>query len=142
MQIHNTVLAIQMMNGLKVYAVAFPSGQKGQHYTYKTFDTFEVDDIVLVPEDRNGNAVFSTARIVEEVELVDFDSEIQLKYINQKLENPYDLHGALNSQDQKAKAKIAAAQVQKAAQEYLSAAGLKASDFAQLSAPAADEAKS
>jgi hypothetical protein len=133
MQIHNTVLAIQMMNGLKVYAVAFDGSKT---YSYKTFDTFEVHDIVLVPVERSGTTAFAIARVVCEVELVDFDSDIQLKYINQRLENPYDLNSALNAQDQSAKSKIAAAQVQKAAQEYLTAAGLKASDFAQISAPA------
>lgn len=146
MQLHNTVLALQVMNGVQVYAVQFLNDRPGKdtdtdaatwgkprlstkRYHYKSADVLDLGTWVLVPTS-NGTR-FGIARVEENAtDEIDYDSDIKLLWINQVIEPPHEVFEVHAGYDAGARRKLAASQAQKAAQEHLNALGVDASAFA------------
>lgn len=130
MQIHNTVLALQMMNEVKVYKVQFYS--KGRlspsRYHYKAAEELNEGDWVLVPT--NNGADFGVARVVEEADDVDFDADFEVKWINARIDDPVALYKEHNGRDITARKKLASSQAMKAAEDHLKHLGVDATAFA------------
>jgi len=150
MQIHNTVLALQIMNGVKVYAVQYltpdtPSGTRrsieddaaaswgrtpvtSKSYHYKSAETYAPGTWVVVPTHKGKR--FSLAKIVGEVVDVDFDDGVKLLWINQEIADPLALYKEHDDHDVTARRKLAASQAMNAAKEHLDTLGVDASAFA------------
>lgn len=158
MKIHNSILALQVMNNVRVYSVKFlqaPSKAKtrtmhdddiedgagyftqdplkpqysGTAYSYKSAEVFEKGDWVLVPVD-NGRQI-KVARIVDDAtNRIDYDRTKPLLWINQRISDPVQLFNQSTEHDVEAGRKLAASQAAKAAQEHLAALGVDHTAFA------------
>lgn len=148
MQLHNTVLALQIMNGVKVYAVKFMNDGRDKSvadddldaptfrpaystkvYHYKSDKTLEPGAHVIVPT--NDGRRFGIAKVyADATDEIDYDSPVRLLWINQEIESPFDVFEVHAAHDAAARRKLAASQAKKAAEDHLKTLGVDLSAFA------------
>jgi hypothetical protein len=129
--LNNTLLALQLLNGVKLYSVRIAGPQGNATYSYKAVETYMPGDAVLV-QTKN---VF-VAGIVQQ-EVIDFDYSIaaEWKWILFPIRNPEDLAETFAEHDRAAKRKLVQAQAMQAAKNMLEASGLSMTDLAGFLAP-------
>jgi hypothetical protein len=140
MQLHNTILALQVMNGAKVYAVRLMNSDGS--YSQKTYDykgraVFSPGDHVIVPT--HGGRKFAFGKIESDVEDIDYDSEHRLLWINGQIDDPFEVFARNDKRDGIARRKLAATRAQQAAEEHLRALGVNPTAF-ELECKAEEEA--
>lgn len=150
MQLHNTVLALQIMNGVKVYAVKFLNDGRektveddfednvtrtyrpaysSKIYHYKSDKPLEPGAHVIVPT--NDGRRFAIAKVhADATDEIDYDSPVRLLWINQVIDHPFDVYEVHAGHDAAARRKLAASQAKKAAEEHLATLGVDLSAFA------------
>lgn len=140
MKLHNTILALQIMNGAKVYSVRYlnetreadssPKFSAGT-YRYKSRETFAPGDWAIAPTNRGAR--FGLVKIEADVtETVDYDSDISLLWIGQAIDDPFARFKAADDLDAAACRKLAAARAKQAAQDYIKHLGIDPGEFGML----------
>lgn len=138
MNIDSTLLALQIMNGAKVYDVRFVSASTGKttrkSYYYKSMDVLEAGTYVVVPTFEGES--FAVGVVESEAQDLDIEAlPFPLRWIIFNIDNPSKERARFEEFDKKAKAKLAQGRAKKAAKDYLEASGLKAKDFILLTPP-------
>jgi len=128
MNINGTLLALQMMNGTKVYDVTYVDRGSNKNYSYKSDMDLVKDDMVIVP---CGSSV-ALAKVVGETEDINFDAPYGLKWIVGRVDNLWNTIEQNADRDKRAKAKLVKSKAQTAAKEYLASAGLDAADLLEI----------
>lgn len=135
MNINGTLLALQMMNGAKVYEVSYVDRGSSKYYSYKSEADLVKGDMVIVP---CGSSV-ALAEVVGEADDVNFDAPYGLKWIVGRVDGLWNTIEENADRDKRAKAKLVKSKAQTAAKEYLASAGLDAADLLEIEKGATDE---
>lgn len=123
MNLSSTVLALQMMNGVKLYSCTFDLETK--RYSFKSNEKLEQGDYVLV-DTINGPKI---AQVVEEDITCRFDQAIEWRWVIQKLENVAVKVARYRQMDDEAKKKIAMAESFGKAKAVADTLGVSVADF-------------
>jgi len=128
MNINGTLLALQMMNGAKVYEVSYVDRGSNKYYSYKSEIDLVKGDIVVVP---CGSSV-ALAEVIGEADDVNFDAPYGLKWVVGRVGGLWNTIEENADRDKRAKAKLVKSKAQTAAKEYLASAGLDAADLLEI----------
>jgi len=128
MNINGTLLALQMMNGAKVYEVTYVDRGSSKNYSYKSEVDLVKGDMVIVP---CGSSV-ALAEVVGEADDVNFDAPYGLKWIVGRVDGLWNTIEENADRDKRARAKLVKSKAQTAAKEYLASAGLDAADLLEI----------
>lgn len=133
--INSTLLALQIMNGAKVYDVRFISITTGKaqqkSYYYKSLEELQPGQAVVVPTFEGES--FAVGIVESEAQDLDIDGlAFPLRWVCFTIPNPMQARTNSEAHDKQALAKLAQGRAKKAAKDYLEAAGLNASDFAAI----------
>jgi len=132
--LNNTLLALQILNGVKMYAVRIAG--TNTTYTYKSNRSFLPGTAVLV-QTKNTFVAGIVDHLVEDF---DYSMSAEWKWVLFEIENPEQLAENFAELDRSAKRKLMQAQAVKAAKDLLAAQGLTMTDLKALLGSMPEEA--
>lgn len=127
MDMNNTLLALQMLNGVKLYKVRI-AGTSGNIYSYKSREEYLPGQHVLI----QTKQTFVAGVIHSEIEDFDYTEAHDWKWILGGIFDAEKLTAELTQLDVQAKKKIGQAQALHEAKKILEATGLTIDDLAKL----------
>jgi len=138
MDLNNTILALQLMNGVKLYSVKMSSTSHSV-FTYKSATELVKGQSVVVS---GKNDILLVGEVVAEVTNPDYEGMHKWQWIYTTVPDISALREKFDNIDEVAKQKLAKARAIKAAQEMLDSAGITKDDFSimeLLNAPVASD---
>ena len=133
--LNNTLLALQILAGVKLYTVRIAGST--HVYSYKSREELAVDTPVIV----QTNKTFVVGIVVEEVKDFDYALVTEWRWVLQSLpENPETKQNEFATLDLEAKKKLAQARALNEAKKILEVSGLSLSDLGLLGLPVVGDA--
>ena len=130
MDLNNTILALQILAGVKLYSVRIAGN--ANVYGYKSREELAPETPVLVQTGKT----FVAGIVVEEIKDFDYAIVAEWKWILQTLsENPETKQAEFTTLDLEAKKKLAQARALNEAKKILKVSGLSLTDLGLLSLP-------
>lgn len=126
MDLNNKLLALQMLNGVKLYEVRVLG--TGNLFRYKSRTAYHEGDVVVV----QLKSYYSIGRVVKEVTDFDFAVIAEWKWILGQCFDPEAMQKEFDELDITAKQKIAQAQAMHEAKKLLEMSGLTLADLSIL----------
>ena len=134
--LNQTILALQVMNGLKFYEVSLyhPANTSTKRFAVKADFAAEPGDSLIIA----SATFFAAARVHSIVEDFSYDEAVNWPWALSKIENPAALYAAKLEIGRAAERKLAQAKALQAAKTLLEQSGMKLEDL-QLLLPKAAE---